>query len=518
LSYFIPAPSAFADSYVYTKMARSFFYFLNFDMHGITTHHFPPLYPIILSIAYLFKDMQIVYLVMKILNAFLSSLIILPSWLIAKEFISEKKALISAILISLIPSNFSFTGYLMSENLFYPLFLFSIYFIYKSFTTLDLKYKFLAGLFIGLSFLTRNIGILLFGIVSLMVLFKFKKKNLWILMTGLIVILPWIIRNGLLFGFNLASLLSIKNATTTGNIFTPEGLLAFLAWILLYIGFLVLASGVLFPLSSFSFFKTALKNKKTQVLFLLFLLTIGLYILAFSRYNATIVLYETSFNWLTGRPLGRYIDVLLPLIFITGFIGFKFPLRINKIYLTLLALILAFSSQLIFFPLFPINNMSLVWLGLLTYVSKPLLLITLFFPPLPFILYYITKKLNRNFLIALFMLFFLSLSLINYGINYTNSKTYWYEGDQMQMGLWLNENIPRDLNILFDERDCTKIITKTNQGLCNPSLIPAGFWVNNNIQIGDVFNPQNANLIISKHNLNHPLFKEFKDVKIYILN
>ena len=57
LAYFIPAPSAFSDDYIYIKMARSFFYFNNFAVHGIEEHHYLPLYPIILSISYLFVDM-----------------------------------------------------------------------------------------------------------------------------------------------------------------------------------------------------------------------------------------------------------------------------------------------------------------------------------------------------------------------------------------------------------------------------------------------------------------------------
>ena len=114
------------------------------------------------------------------------------------------------------------------------------------------------------------------------------------------------------------------------------------------------------------------------------------------------------------------------------------------------------------------------------------------------------------------MLFFFLLSLTNYSINYTNAKTYWYDGEQMQAGLWFKDNLPRDLNILFDERDCTKTMTKTKQELCSSSFIPMGFWMNNNLKIGNVLKPTSEiDLIISKHKLNYPLIKESGEIKIY---
>src|SRR3990167_6087327 len=68
-SSFIPTISIFSDEYLYAKMARSFFYHGEFSIHGIPTSQYLPLYPIFLSVAYLFQDMQLVYLAMKVINA-----------------------------------------------------------------------------------------------------------------------------------------------------------------------------------------------------------------------------------------------------------------------------------------------------------------------------------------------------------------------------------------------------------------------------------------------------------------
>ena len=75
LYYFIPAPSSFSDGYLYAKMARSFLVDGVFSVHGNQAVQYPPLYPIVISISYIFGNMQIVYFFMKFYhsNIFFSS-------------------------------------------------------------------------------------------------------------------------------------------------------------------------------------------------------------------------------------------------------------------------------------------------------------------------------------------------------------------------------------------------------------------------------------------------------------
>src|SRR3989344_8675345 len=208
LSYFIPADTAFSDNYQYIKLARSFFLDQNFSIHGNLYYSRPPLYPIALSISYLFKDMTYVYLAMKIINAVISSLVIFPAFLLSKEFLSEKKALASAILISLIPSSFAFAPYIMSENLFYPLFLFAIYFIYKSFSENNYKYTLLAGLFTILCSLTKIFGFILVALFLSLSLIQFLRKKsqpniLIFLGIFFLVIFPLVLENPALLGISM---------------------------------------------------------------------------------------------------------------------------------------------------------------------------------------------------------------------------------------------------------------------------------------------------------------------------
>ena len=159
-SAFILAPSMFNDEYLYAKKAQSFLSNGNFLVHG---QEFPYsfVYPIIISIAYIAKDMGLVFFLMKLMNVLLSGLIIVPAWLLAREFLDEKKAFMTSLLVSCLPGVFAFSGFILSENLFYTIFLFSIYFIYKSFTSQKYFFGILAGIFIALSSLVKNTGLVL---------------------------------------------------------------------------------------------------------------------------------------------------------------------------------------------------------------------------------------------------------------------------------------------------------------------------------------------------------------------
>ena len=68
LSYFIPSSRALADDYNYLKMSESFFYHFSLKVHGTFSGQFYPLYPIIISIAHIFRDNDLVYLAIKFIN------------------------------------------------------------------------------------------------------------------------------------------------------------------------------------------------------------------------------------------------------------------------------------------------------------------------------------------------------------------------------------------------------------------------------------------------------------------
>ena len=178
LSLFVLSPSIFSYEYFYSKMAKGFAENLNFEISGKDINSYPPLYPIIQSIAYKLTDNSyLIYKIMQVINAIISSLIIIPAFLLSKEFFTEKKVFLISLLISVIPSAFAFSPYILSENLFYPLFLFSIYFMYKAFSENKSLYYILTGIFIALTFMTRLEGLVLIPIFIFTCIYHYTKIN-----------------------------------------------------------------------------------------------------------------------------------------------------------------------------------------------------------------------------------------------------------------------------------------------------------------------------------------------------
>jgi len=538
LSYFILAPTEFNDGYIYAKIARSFFHTLEFSVSGNPIHRYPPIYPIVLSVSYIFNDMTIVYFAMKIINSIVSSLIIFPAWLLSREFFTEKKALIAAILVSVIPSSFAYSFFIMSENLAYPLFLFAFYFSYKSFTEKTYKWNILAGVFIGLSYLTKGLIVMLLpAIIFTFLVLSFKngfdlsetKRKIVMVFSSSIIIFPWLFRNISIFGNSIFGLFGSYSTQTPQNLYITQ-FQSFISWPVIYLGFLMMSTAfIFFPMSFY-----IIKKKENLTFSLLYFTSIISLLIILASHNLGGIMYETFFPWLTGRPQGRLLDIILPLVFISGMLGFDiYKKQKSKLfnYILIASLfILIFSTQLIFFPLFPINNVSLAWMGAIKYIfdllsfssmlsfilfSVLFLMIILFF-----YISHIKNKLKFNKLLPYFIIFFVLVSMLNFTIIFFNSKIYWHDGEQMQLGLWFNSYDNEKSVVLFDKQACTGKILKTDQStLCeiHSSATIMGFWMNDDIIISDIPNNlDKIDYIITRNILNLQLIKESESgIKIY---
>ena len=542
LSSFVVTPGPYSDGYIYLKMARSFFYNGVFDIHGVPSHQFPPLYPMIISVAYLFKDMQIIFFFIKLINAILSSLIIFPAFLLAKEFLTEKKSLLFAVLISVLPSNFSFSQYIMAENLFYPLFLFSIYFMYKSFTTKYYKYDILAGLFIGLSVLTRYIGIVLIPAFFLSCILYFVitkrlelKKRIVLVSMFAFIILFWIIRNGILFGFKLNGILSenqSREATLAlSHTYTLE---SFLTLFVFYLAYYILSSGVFPFILNLTMIKNMFKKSNLSYFLIISFSTILFTLLTMANHNSgRLDRSPVSFYWFSGKIIGRYADMVLPLIFLISFIVIflhRSNLKKMRYSVVITILILLFSSQIIFLSLLPPNNQSLSWAGFLSifinyifygriiterfFSWNSLIILTTLFLSLGLISAYLIKKINLNKVLSFLMIIFMLFSLSNYGYNYIYNERYLVNNEQMKLGSWLNDyDSGKISNVLIDIRDkcedgkedqlalyCGYLNVQTTSRL--------GFWLNDNIFIRNVSEMEDMDYIVSTYNLDFPILYE----------
>ncbi len=209
------------DNYSYDLIAQSVFTahpfkvnvkFDYYDDHPIFHHQrsFPPLYPIMLAIfqAVLGQSMYINILascLFAILSAF-------PVFFLGKLIGNSRCGLLSALL-----TVFSFTLVdtsllSMSESLFTLLSISSLYFFVSYECRKKKKLLLLAGVFSGLAYLTRTNGAATIAAFTFYLLIKegepFKRANirkkanelLLYLGSALLIALPWLIRNYLIFG------------------------------------------------------------------------------------------------------------------------------------------------------------------------------------------------------------------------------------------------------------------------------------------------------------------------------
>ncbi|RZV38738.1 MAG: hypothetical protein EVJ48_06425 [Candidatus Acidulodesulfobacterium acidiphilum] len=377
---FIKTIQVIPDEFTFTEIARSIikahklgYYF----GHPIGKE---PLYSIFISIAFLFHNMIYSYGIIKILNAFLSSIIIFPLYFLAKELLNKKSALLIAVLTGLLPASNSYSLNILAENIYFPCFLVSIYFLFKYETKKQLNFAFLSGIFIGLSFLAKPTGISLFAGYLLYVLFysivsnkhgildKVKKifsslfERKIIFIVSALIILSWLIRNGYYFGFSVTGMLNYHygEAKDFLNLHVSYILLFYLA--LEHIALMVISSGIipfLFFLYvlwlSFKNFLSMDKNEessfeKTKKLLGIFIFPFILLLFIASK-QSELMVYTAA----TNRLLGRHIAVIMPLIFLIGAVGFDiFNKHKNLKSLRVITVLLSFIIVLI--AIFSINK------------------------------------------------------------------------------------------------------------------------------------------------------------------
>ncbi len=518
----VKSPTIFADEYYYMRMARSFFNNHTFFIDNTFSTSYPPLYPILTSIAYIFKDMQLVYFFMKVINSLISSLMIVPIFLIAKEFFNEKKSVLIALLISVMPPFFIISFYILSENLFYTLFLSSVYFVYKAFKENKLRYDLLAGFLIGLTLLTRVIGaIVLVLVIFLMILLKNKIsiKNKFIsIIIPILMYIPWMfIANYHLKNTDIIRVTGYELTIT--NILQTKYITHALYWIPLNLTYIILSTGIIFFLAYIMFIKSKeYKNNSWHIFYLLASILLVLFLALSSIYNLA---YTDPNNFLVGRPIERYFASLLPLIVIAGLIGIENNVIFNNNKLLkaiiLISLLFVISAPLTLYTLFPANNPSLIYLGIASFLVELLtkykiivMIITLAILPLIVIKVY---RLNMRVILTIFLIFFSLVSMLNVSFIVYNANTKWYSLDQTKLGLWLNEMDKGKSTILFDKRDIDRDFRwdSPNLNQRERSIGIIGFWLNNDIIIGDVVNDRDkVDFIISTEKLDLQIVNQGK--------
>jgi len=158
-SFAFAGPQSIPDATAYDFIARSIIEG-TFLSSGAYAYQYPPGYPFLLSISYLFgPDKIIIYHAQLILNALVAGLVLFPAYLLLRDWCTKEIAVVGSVVIATLPSISRSTGLIMSENLFIPLVFFALYFIYKAFKTDNQYIALIAGFLCFSVFITRSIGI-----------------------------------------------------------------------------------------------------------------------------------------------------------------------------------------------------------------------------------------------------------------------------------------------------------------------------------------------------------------------
>lgn len=119
----IVAPFIMVDEVIWSEVARGIADAGEPLLRGEPESGYSIVYPLLLSPVYaLFENLPDAYAAVKTLNAFVMSLAAVPAFFLARRVVGEGPALLGAFLAVAVPS-LAYTGTVMTENVFYPLFL-----------------------------------------------------------------------------------------------------------------------------------------------------------------------------------------------------------------------------------------------------------------------------------------------------------------------------------------------------------------------------------------------------------
>jgi len=524
------SPVAPSDEYRYLKVAQSFWHGQGFQINGIPSHHTPPLYPITISPAYIFNDMMHVAAAISVINSIVSSLVILPAFLISREFLDKKNSIVIAILVSISCCGIYWFFKILSQNLWCPLILFTLYILYKAAFERGYKFKILGGVFVGLCFLTKYNSIVLFPFILIIFLinsffikngiknklFKFAdglKDALVIGLISVIVITPWFIRNGSIFGYTIKGILGYTSElnyadNTIDYIVTIFGFSKsgsshsfastlpgdILIQTIIHNGFIIYACGFIFFVLSLIMLYRSLKNKEYKIL----LFSIMTFLLA--EFLILLTAWHDAGGHNTWRLLHHYVQPAIMPFIILGYIGLIHIRRISN--RNALLLIILCSIPLIFLlkSLFASLSQNLSIVGLITNVVEPFFwivgIVSLVIIFTTFMYFIRNKPLkNRKYVILLACLLIISFTMFT-SIKYVNRKCCEIPTHPLNdVGKWMNIHASGTNDLVFFDKN---IGFKAESPMYAPPAHFVGSWINAPMIVEDLNNnTKNCRYLIS---------------------
>jgi 4-amino-4-deoxy-L-arabinose transferase-like glycosyltransferase len=455
---YYPSPIVFADEGVYFDKAYDIF--KRFDLVSKVDYaqSYPPLYSIVLSVAFIFNNIRTVFAAMQVINILLNASIILLSYLILKEYIQDGKAAVYSFLVGALPSVFPYSYNVMSENLYTPLLLLSAFLLIFAVKKDKPLHYFPLGLTIGLMYMTRSFGIV--HIIALLLTFlvaliwdkqfmKHFKNTLYSCLGILTAVLPYRIfislqgraMNGISSDYEIGGYVkSIISWFTSFN-----GFKAFIRLLLSEIGFTAAACFVALVVFFFLFAIRALSDNKNRIVIIYSCLSyLGSVIITIAHMTGPF----TSGN-LEYLVFGRYIDPLIPLVVLFGLIGFDYFKKERDKYKSVFLLLFTviYPIVLLFLPLenykFP-NMYSIYYLYHYSSGQVGVAILLMFL-----LLMYAVFYLKKTRYIAIILL--VALVFANYPTLQTQSMhSEYYANTLNKVGFYLNNY--KDMRVTMDRK------------------------------------------------------------------
>jgi hypothetical protein len=165
LGHQIVAPWIMVDELVYSELAKSFAAHGELLVRGVPSHGYGFVYPVVLAPAWrLFASVPDAYDAAKAIDAVVMSLAAVPAYFLARRLLPVRLALVAAALTVSVPSML-YTGTLMTENAFYPVFLTCVLALVATLERPTAARQVLVLALCGVAYATRQQAIALFPAV-----------------------------------------------------------------------------------------------------------------------------------------------------------------------------------------------------------------------------------------------------------------------------------------------------------------------------------------------------------------
>ncbi|HHX71249.1 MAG TPA: hypothetical protein GX708_24790 [Gallicola sp.] len=317
------APMMFGDEFLYKENAK---YITELDYFN---KHYPPFYPFVLSLSFIINSNNF-YIIIQVINVIITSMLIFPTWLLSRKYLDNKGSIIIALIVSIIPFQFVYPRLIMSENLYYALFIFLMYITIKS----SEKFKYIdsvvLGVTISLCLMTRYMTYALLPFIVLIwcvlsyfnlkdkeiriknIIVELLSKGIAIVASTITVAIPWVLVR-YFKGYPILEIFNEKSSTYLTSEFDN-----FPKWILFYLSYFILTMGPLILPIIYGVidYRRSINNKRLkQYIFAVISITIPIIFLAI-RHSAKSYYNQEIPNYI----IGRYVMYLFPLWLVLSFL------------------------------------------------------------------------------------------------------------------------------------------------------------------------------------------------------